>query len=288
MLKQSYQLLKVNNMKIGIDLNSSNICGVLVNNDIIINSMTETICSYKRDNKKEIMGKLMAIINYLVNTNVKVIGLSLPTKIDPSKGTVFDLDKIPHWKGIRIKKIIEDKFKIPTRINTDVNCYILGEKYHGACKNYKDAVCIFMDSCIGTSTIINDNLYIENKDSYKDIKCLSQVSFSCVKYLKKSYMRAAEEITYLTECFTNELQNPEHEAWNNIGLITGRLISVLLANYNPQVIILGGNLVKPYNKYAETVSKYLELFSQPNTMSNRVIIPSKIDNARAIGACYIS
>jgi len=274
-------------MRIGIDLSRNGILGVLVDNSVIVNSLNKSVELSQNEPKERVMDTIISVISYLLTPYVKGIGLSLPSQTDPQKGTIYDLALIPNWKGIKIKKIIENHFHIPTYINNDINCMALGEKHYGSCKNNKNILCITLGTNAGTSAIIDDELYINDKHSFEDIECLSQSYYHLIQKDKSKYTRAINEIRFFVERYYKELKNPEHEIWRNVGIITGRLISSLLSNFNPETIILYGYQLSPNTIYLDTIKEYADLFIKPRQNITDLISFSHNTNNRAIGASYL-
>ncbi|MCD7899132.1 MAG: ROK family protein [Bacteroides sp.] len=274
-------------MKIGIDISFGKICGVLLYREVVLATVHTPIYGVKRDTKKEIIDKMLTMIESLFTSRVKGIGISLPTKLNPDKGIVYDLSQIPHWKNIRIKTIIEEKFQVPTFINCDINCFILGEKSNGSCKRYSNIICITLDSTIGTSVILNNKLFTDSQPDLKKAKCLSQISYKCMQNFQQSYMRTLEEFLFISDTFNDDLENPSHEAWNDIKAIVARLISIMLTRFEPDVILLGGKLSSSYHHCIDTIKDYMNIFSSAYGKATKPIIPSELENARAVGAAYL-
>lgn len=233
------------------------------------------------------MDKLILLIDHLITDKVNGIGISLSTKIDSTHGVVYDLDKIPHWKNTKLKSIIEEKFHIPTLINSDVNCFILGEKYHGLCQNCNNILAVHVDMSIGTSAIVNNRLFTDNQPLFTNATCLSKAKCKCAKSYHKSYIRTVEELLLFNALFSRDLENMNREVCENMGDMIGRLIAILLADYDPDMIVLGGRLSTAFDYCHDPVYNYLELYKQPYIKRSREIIPSILENARAIGAAYL-
>ena len=272
-------------MEIGLDISDKKIYAALVDNLDVIESIDESIYSHKRDNNKKIVEKVLALIDEVFNSEVESIGLSLPSKLDIKKGVIYDLEKIPYWKGIGLKKIIEKEFRIPAVINNDINCFLLGEKYHGLCKDFQNILGISLDSNVGASLVVDNKIFLGQHPYFHNIKCLSEACYHWVNYYRKSYAKTVEELNLLFSSFDEQwVKNPHHEAWKILGTLTGRLISIILSNYNPQIIVLGGNLSRFYSYFCAALDKYLEKFLHPRILVNIIIVTSLVNNSRPLGA----
>lgn len=275
-------------MRIGVDISYKNISVALLKDNNSVDFINESICDKKkRDCNRTIMDKLLRIIHNAVNCRIKGIGLSLPSTIDEKRGMVYDLMKIPYWKGQKIKKILEDEFNTRVWINYDVNCYILAEKYHGTCNHFSDITCVTLGPNVGTSVTIEGKLFVGNKYLFNNAKCLSVPRYDCVRFYKSSYLRTMNELSYLVEELDKQNSTPTQEEWDELGSLLGRLVTILLCNYNSQVVVLGGNLAKHYVHYAKTMDKYLEKFIHPQVFLNLVVIASVMENPRSLGAASL-
>ena len=63
------------------------------------------------------------------------------------------------WKNVHLKKLFQDKFKIPTVIENDANLAALGEKKWGAGKDLANFILVTLGTGVGTGLILNEKLY---------------------------------------------------------------------------------------------------------------------------------
>lgn len=116
-------------------------------------------------------------------------------------------------------------------------------------------------------------------------KCLSVPCYDCVRIYRDSFIRTMEELNYLLKDYKEEMsEDPDHGIWDELGILVGRLVSILLCNYDPQVIVLGGNLAQHYVHFSESMNKYLEKFIHPQILLNMIIFASVVDHQQALGA----
>ena len=272
-------------MKLGLDIGSKVISIAAVNNDGILDFLDRPVASAKKNNSRATMDEILASIHSIAKCHIKGIGLSLPSRIDRNRGVMYDIRNIPYWKNMTIKRILEDEFNTKVWINNDVNCFILGEKYYGMCKDFKDIVYISLGSNAGVSVIVNNKLFFENNYRSHNHECLSVPYYSCVRLYKSHFTQTMEELSILLENRENETTDTSgFETWNELGVLVGRLISILLCNYEPEIIVLGGHWAKFYVHFSEPMDKYLEKSIHPRILSNMIIFVSSVDHQRALGA----
>ena len=273
-------------MTIGIDIGLKNISGALLLNNKVISVVDKSIYDQKRDCSRVIMVKILSLIQELFAPQVRGIGLSLPSKLDEKRGVIYDIAYIPYWKKVRLKSIIEETFNVPTILNTDINCHLIGEKNHGICKDFRDILCITVEPRANVSVVVNNRLH---KDSFEKYDCLSKPSYNCVRNYRKSYIRTLEDLDFLAMNFNPEkMNNPECDEWNDLGGLLGRLITIILNNYEPQIVVLGGNLSKLYPRFAQSLDNYIERYVPPQVLLNLIIVGSLYDNPRPLGAASLA
>jgi len=271
-------------MKVGLDLGYNNIHGILLKKNNIEGAIEVPIFSNKRDCNRVIMEKIMTLVDGALSRGATSIGISLPSKIDGKRGIVYDIDNIPHWKGIGIKRIIENKFKVPTFFNNDINCSVLGEKYYGVCSDFKDIVNITIGPSVGASVILNNKLFYDCKDA----DCLSRFSFNYVRHYRESYLRTIEELNFICESLS-EMDESYHEILlDDLGIQIGRLISIMLNNYAPEIVVIGGEYAKYFSRFADRITESLERNVPTQFLSNLIIVTSEIENQKVLGAAALT
>jgi len=275
-------------MEIGLDIGLKNITIALMDNDRVVKCIDESIYEGKRDSHKAIMEKILIAIHKLCNSYVKGIGISLPSLVDKEKGIVFDVQKIPYWEGARIKKILEDQFKTKVWINHDMNCFLLGEKFLGQCQEFQNIISIILEKNIGTSIIMNNKLLLKNKRLAAETECLSNIYYDCVRLHKKKYLQTLEELSYICRTMSDNLyDSPNDKKWDEIGILVGRLLAIMLCNYDSQIIVLGGNVGKSFSNFVHSMDYYLEKKIHSRILHEMIVITSEVENPKAVGAAYM-
>ena len=147
--------------RIGIDVGGTNVKIALVDDkgSILYSNSVPTRAEmgyeYTVNNIKQAIRDLMSETKV---TNIEGIGFDFPGQIDYKNGIVRLAPNIPGWVNIPIAKIIEDEFKIPTRIDNDVHCAALGELNFGAGKGCENFICMTVGTGIGSGIVINGKL----------------------------------------------------------------------------------------------------------------------------------
>ena len=105
-----------------------------------------------------LMEKIINIIGEY--ENIDRIGISTAGQVDPLKGKIiFATDNIPGWTGMEIKKRIEERYKIPTTVENDVNSAAIGEAYYGAAIGSDSFLCLTFGTGIGGAIVEKGDIY---------------------------------------------------------------------------------------------------------------------------------
>jgi len=89
---------------------------------------------------------------------VRGIGVGVPSFVLERDGTVVWAPALG-WRNVPLKRLIEDRFGIPTFIENDVNLAALGESQFGIGRGIRNLACIFVGTGIGGGLILNGELY---------------------------------------------------------------------------------------------------------------------------------
>lgn len=149
--------------RIGIDVGGTNVKIALVDDKgkIIYSNKVPTYAEmgyeYTINNIKQAITELLKETQKK-SEDIQGIGFGFPGQIDYTKGIVRLAPNLPGWVDVPIAKMIEDEFKIPTRVDNDVRCATLGELNYGAGKGCENLICITVGTGIGSGLIINSKL----------------------------------------------------------------------------------------------------------------------------------
>ena len=148
----------MNNLSIGVDLGGTKVLTALVDR-----SSGEVIHSVKKKTKKDkgpekIIHKIIKSIKELLEeknlqiADVSSIGIGAAGQVDRDKGVLIAAPNLDCF-NLELKSIVENEFNIPVHIGNDVEIATLGELKFGAGRNYKDFVCVFVGTGVGSGLV---------------------------------------------------------------------------------------------------------------------------------------
>lgn len=272
-------------MRIGVEMDGRNLRLAIVDGGQIYRKI---VAPTKANEPKEvIIAHMIEMINKIINSNIRGIGLGVSGIVNKDKGFSKNAINISHWKDVPIKDILEKEFGIPVFVNNDCNCFAFGERYYGEGTMYKDLVCLTLSIGVGAGVIINNELYNGNNTGAGEIGCLNYLDADFEYYCgQKFFMR---NNTTAQEAYDLALQGDERmlALWKEVGGHIGYLINAVLFTYDPQAIILGGDLASGYEFFEESMYESVSKFPFKETAECVKILLNKRDDVTLIGAAAL-
>ncbi|HKL76535.1 MAG TPA: ROK family protein, partial [Halanaerobiales bacterium] len=263
---------------IGIDLGGTKILTAVANDngEIIarVKLATETELGQERI-KKNIF---KSIYKVLEKTDIKIekiksIGIGSPGPLNVEKGIIYESANLP-IKNMEIVDLIEKETGINTYLQNDANTAALGEKVFGVGKEADDLLYITISTGVGGGIIINGKIYYGHTGNAGEIGhmtvdptgpqcgcgnygCLE--SFSSGTAIKNMAKKAVEndESTLIKKLAKDQKLSAKLAAkaaakgdqkaldiFAKAGYYLGIGIANLVNIFNPEMIILGGGVLK--------------------------------------------
>ena len=140
---------------IGIDLGATNIRGAIVHEENLSDIITQRI--HSKGTEEKLLNDVFAVADQLMNKDVKAIGIGVPSVVDVEEGIVYDVQYIPSWKKVHLKRFMEERYQVPVFVNNDANCFALGEYYFGKGKGRTSMIGLTLGTGVGAGIIIKNN-----------------------------------------------------------------------------------------------------------------------------------
>lgn len=276
------------NLAIGIDLGGTKVLTALVDK-----TTGQVLHFVKKKTKKDkgpekIIHKIIKSISeiiteqHLKNEDISSIGIGAAGQVDRKRGILIAAPNLECF-NLELKSIIEKEFNIPVLIGNDVEIATIGELYFGAGKGFKDFVCVFVGTGVGSGLVQDGKLRPGSSGTAGEIGhiivdvggrpcacggngCLEAyasrlaIEKRITGALKKG--RTSDITNYLEEGKSIKTSMIKKALENNDELVTQSIdeaaeylacgLASIINFYNPQLLILGGGLVDAidyfYNK----------------------------------------
>jgi len=271
---------------IGIDLGGTHVRAGIVSEGHLGNIDSARIPA--TGSVEEVLKVMYQLIDPLVNENIKAIGIGVPSVVDIANGIVYDVQNIPSWKEVHLKKLLEDRYHLQVLVNNDANCFALGEKYFGKGKNAHSLIGLTIGTGMGAGIIINDKLYaglntgagefgnVDYLDKYYEYYASGQFFENCYQTNGEVVFQKAQSGDPLSIMILEEL-----------GTHIGNAIKMILYTYCPELIILGGSISKSYSFFEKTMWERIHTYVYSNTLDHFHLEISNLENSGVFGAASL-
>ncbi|MFA5149026.1 MAG: ROK family protein [Candidatus Omnitrophota bacterium] len=243
----------------------------------------------------------------LTRRQVKGVGIGVPGLVDFSRGVVYDLTNVRGWKNTPVKRLLENKLKIPVLADNDVNVMALGECKFGAGKGARNAVCITLGTGVGGGIIIDGGIYRGSTFSAGEVghMPLKEEGLSCncggygclERYVGNRHI--SEEFRSIKG--GDSLLSPESisiaarkgdkasiELWDRVGKRIGTTLAGIVNLLNPEKIIIGGGVAGAGELIFGPIRKTVKRRAMPVPGRAVRILKAKLGNdAGVIGAAAL-
>ncbi len=274
----------MNNKKIiGIDLGATNIRAGLVNGSDLIEIKSKRINS--SGSVEDVLADIYAITDGLVEPEITAIGIGVPSVVDVEAGIVYDVQYIPSWKEVHLKKIMEDRYKVPVIVNNDANCFAIGEYYFGKGAGSENMIGLTIGTGLGAGVIINHRLFTGPNCGAGEFGMVDYLDhcyeyYSCGQFFENVYQTDGQLVFERAQAGDKQAL----QWYAEMGTHLGNAIKMILYTYDPTHIIMGGSVRMAYPFFQETMWKRINTFAYTRSLKNLRIELSELQNSGILGA----
>ncbi len=271
---------------IGVDLGGTNArAGLIVGNRLEKIAIRE-IRSQGR--AEDVLSDLNTVIKAVFSPEVQGIGVGVPSVVDLETGTIYDVQNIPAWKEVPLKKVLEEEYKIPVYVNNDANCFATGEKYFGQGQGYENLVGLIIGTGLGAGLIINGHLYSGRNCGAGEFGMLPYLDSNFERYASgqffpKSYGKSGKEIFAQVRAGDEAAK----KVFQAFGQHLGEAIKAIMYSVDPEAIILGGSVSRAFDFFKESMFENISTFAYSIAQKKITIKVSTTENIAILGAAAL-
>jgi len=237
-----------------------------------------------------VLDEIYAAIDTLFDSEVKAIGLAVPSVVDVEKGIIYNVENIPSWQEVHLKELFEKRYKVDVFVNNDANAFVLGEAYSGKGKSYKNIVGLTLGTGMGCGIVIDGKLYNGSNCGAGEIGTMKYKNHTLEYYGSGEFFKGEFGVDG-AELYRKAKENDEKalKVFEAFGEKFGEIIMIVLYTYDPDIIIIGGSVSKSYKYFEKSMRKKLKEFAYPHIIEKIKIEISEHDNiplVGAIGLCF--
>jgi glucokinase len=272
---------------IGVDVGGTHIrVGKIRNGEIINNS--SCLVPSKEEDPNVIISLLIKTINEVFDNDILAIGIGIPSLVDKVKGIVYDVQNIPSWKEVYLRKILEEEFNVKVFLDNDANCFTLGEKIYGKGVGTRNFVGLTIGTGIGAGIINDGKLLITSNSGAGEFGMLPYKSsiyedYCSGKFFKREY-ETSGEVLYEKAI----LNDPDAlHIFKKFGIHMGNIIKAIMFTVDPDKIIIGGSIAKASELFKQQMLNEINDFPYRNAKKNIRIEFSEIKHPGMLGAAAL-
>ena len=244
------------------------------------------------------------------------IGVGATGLVDSREGLVIFSPNLDGWNNIKLKEIIEEKIGLPAFIENECRVQAIAEKKYGLAKDVKNFVCVETGTGIGTGVFIDNKLITGDKGMAGEVGhiitdlagdrmchcgntgCLE--TLCSISSLIEDIMADIRKSGKFVDCGGRKLKMEDLYRLYEHGdkIVTRNVeknaeylgigISNTIKMFNPELIIIHGEIIKFGNKYLSKVRESVSKKTFPKVKDNYNIQFSKLgENVGLIGATSV-
>lgn len=238
-------------MIVAIDLGGTNVRAGLVDGNSLLKLLSEPCRADKSES--EVAEHIFSLVDRLMTPEVTAIGVGVPSVVDSVNGIVYDVVGIPSWKEVHLKDMIEKRFGVPAYINNDCNCFALGIFRAGEARDYGSAVCVTLGTGVGCGLIIGGRLYNGHNTGAGEIGCIPYLDRDYEYYCSSRFFTGRGTTGKMAAQMAVEGDKEALNLWQEFGRNLGRLVTMIVYAYDPEILVFGGSIAKAHELYEEAM-----------------------------------
>jgi glucokinase len=271
---------------IGIDLGATNIRGAVVSEGSLSDIVSVRI--HSDGEVADVLGDIYHVIDALINPAIAAIGIGVPSVVDVAEGIVYDVQYIPSWVEVPLKKILESRYNKPVFVNNDANCFALGEHYFGKGRDAGSMIGLTLGTGLGGGVIINNKLFPGYNCGAGEIGLLPYKDNVLEYYCSGSFFKNVHGLDGV-QVFEDARKGDAHalELYAELGTHVGQAIKAVIYTYDPELIVLGGSVSQAYDLFSETMWAAIRTLAYVKSAERIRVAVSDLVNSGILGAAAL-
>ena len=276
----------IENAIVGVFLGGKTLMSGKVKNGQLVKNYVKRINN--KGTEEEILSELIKSITEVFDDEVAGIGIGVPSLVDTSKGIVYKVQKIPSWREVHLKDILESKFGVKVYVNNDANCFAIGEKYFGQAKGNANVVGLIIGAGVGAGIIFKEHLYSGTNCGAGEFGSIPYRDHDFEYYCSEGFFEEKYGIKF--ELLYSRAINNDKIAlaiFEQYGYDLGNIIKTILFTTDPEIIIIGGTISKAFKFFEKVMWKKVKTFIYKHSLKKLKIVQSEQSEIAVLGAAAL-
>lgn len=260
--------------------------GVVVGGDALSEIISVRI--HSDGSVEDVLGDIYSVVDALIDREVAGIGIGVPSVVDVEAGIVYDVQYIPSWVEVPLKRLLEDRYRKPVFVNNDANCFALGELYFGKGKGAGSMIGLTLGTGLGGGVIIHNKLFAGYNCGAGEIGLLPYKDNVLEYYCSGSFFKNVYGLDGVV-VFEAALRGDARalKLYSELGVHVGQGIKAVVYTYDPELIVLGGSVSQAFNLFRETMWKEIRTLVYAKTLERIRVEVSELANSGILGAAAL-
>lgn len=245
------------------------------------------------------------------------LGIACPGPIDEANGVVHSAPNVG-VENFPLRRLLEERYKIPVHLENDVNAGVYGELVAGAARGKRQVIGLFPGTGLGGGIIIDGKLYggatggageIGHMTVQTDGRICGCGGYGCLEALASRsaiakdavaaaaggdaptlYAEVGTDLKKVTSGVLKRSVDGGDVAVKKIVERAAYFLGIGMANcvniFNPELIVIGGGLVEKFGaEYLGVAERVMRERAMPSLAATVVVAASKLgDYATVVGA----
>lgn len=278
---------------IGVDLGGTNVRAGQVRAGTVVDTRSARVPA--DGSVEEVLAVLHDVVGPYAERGAAALGIGVPSVV--KDGVVYDVQNIPSWSEVPLKRLLEEAYGLPVFVENDANCFALGEWQFGKGRSAPAAGATGASSMVGlivgtgfaAGLVLDGRLYagpncgagelgmLPYRDSIFEHYCSGQ-------FFERRFGTSGAALYRRAEAGTEEAR----EAFVTFGRHLGEGIKAALYAYDPDVIVLGGAVRNAYRYFQASMHAAVETFAYTRSLRGLRIEVSERDHIALLGAAALA
>ncbi len=268
---------KIPEYYLGVDIGGTNLKAILLDEN------KKELKSYNlatpKDNVEHFFIMLKALIDPLIKISIKNkakirgIGLGVPGIYNPETRKIIKLPNIPLLNNVDIISRIEKEFELPIKIDNDANCFLTAEVKMNLEKKYKNIFALTLGTDVGSAWWVDNKIYRGKNKSVNEITRMVIENPNNLKVIYQSLVGSnAEELAENAYRGDKNAQETFEKVGHYLGIACANVVNLI----DPEIIVMGGNVVKSSDLFFPKIRKIIEKLAMHPEAKNIKIVKAKV------------
>jgi len=246
--------------------------------------------------------KVKAIIrsSRIDRTQIRAVGIGVPGPVDAASGELHAGSILARWVGTDVTGGLSRRLGLPVYMDNDANLGMLAESTYGAARQADVALYVLLSVGVGLGIAINGKVFRGTSgiagelghvviDEHGDVcRCGSRGCLEAkisVNALAKALSASHGDITSDEMlCLAVKGDIGANRMIADAGALVGRAVGALCSYFNPEIVIVGGELMRAGDSLLNPLKDAMRRFSIARATENVRVVPAGLgEQAELIG-----